>query len=47
MSQSQFSVETPGQFSVAINTVASGMNPRDLKRGIDLAVDAVVQELKD
>ncbi|GAA5661820.1 60 kDa chaperonin 5 [Brucella sp. NBRC 14130] len=26
--------------------VASGMNPMDLKRGIDLAVDAVVQELK-
>jgi chaperonin GroEL len=26
--------------------VASGMNPMDLKRGIDLAVDAVVTELK-
>jgi len=26
--------------------VASGMNPMDLKRGIDLAVDAVVKELK-
>jgi chaperonin GroEL len=26
--------------------VASGMNPMDLKRGIDLAVDAIVQELK-
>ena len=26
--------------------VASGMNPMDLKRGIDLAVDAVVRELK-
>ncbi|MBX4908208.1 chaperonin GroEL [Rhizobium bangladeshense] len=26
--------------------VASGMNPMDLKRGIDLAVDAVVAELK-
>jgi chaperonin GroEL len=26
--------------------VASGMNPMDLKRGIDLAVDAVVSELK-
>ncbi|MBR0707987.1 chaperonin GroEL [Bradyrhizobium liaoningense] len=26
--------------------VAAGMNPMDLKRGIDLAVDAVVQELK-
>ncbi|CAD7023842.1 chaperonin GroEL [Pseudorhizobium endolithicum] len=26
--------------------VASGMNPMDLKRGIDLAVDAVVNELK-
>ncbi len=27
--------------------VASGMNPMDLKRGIDKAVDAVVQELKN
>jgi chaperonin GroEL len=27
--------------------VASGMNPMDLKRGIDKAVDAVVAELKD
>nr|CAD6602797.1 chaperonin GroEL [Rhizobium sp. Khangiran2] len=27
--------------------VASGMNPMDLKRGIDLAVDAVVSELKN
>ncbi|MDX0601969.1 chaperonin GroEL [Sinorhizobium medicae] len=26
--------------------IASGMNPTDLKRGIDLAVDAVVKELK-
>ncbi|WP_037437769.1 chaperonin GroEL [Sinorhizobium fredii] len=26
--------------------VASGMNPRDLKRGIDKAVDAIVEELK-
>src|SRR6202049_3457618 len=26
--------------------VAAGMNPMDLKRGIDLAVDAVVQDLK-
>ena len=26
--------------------VASGLNPMDLKRGIDLAVDAVVRELK-
>jgi chaperonin GroEL len=26
--------------------VAAGMNPMDLKRGIDLAVEAVVQELK-
>ncbi|MCY1327650.1 60 kDa chaperonin 5 [compost metagenome] len=26
--------------------VASGMNPMDLKRGIDLAVDAIVKELK-
>ena len=27
--------------------VASGMNPMDLKRGIDVAVDAVVKELKN
>jgi chaperonin GroEL len=27
-------------------SVAAGMNPMDLKRGIDLAVDAVVQDLK-
>ena len=26
--------------------VAAGMNPMDLKRGIDLAVDAVVEDLK-
>ena len=26
--------------------VAAGMNPMDLKRGIDLAVEAVVQDLK-
>src|SRR5262249_27469081 len=27
-------------------SVAAGMNPMDLKRGIDLAVDAIVHELK-
>jgi chaperonin GroEL len=27
-------------------SVAAGMNPMDLKRGIDLAVDAVVTDLK-
>jgi chaperonin GroEL len=27
-------------------SVAAGMNPMDLKRGIDLAVDAIVQDLK-
>ncbi len=27
--------------------VAAGMNPMDLKRGVDLAVDAVVEQLKD
>ena len=27
-------------------SVAAGMNPMDLKRGIDLAVDAVVNDLK-
>jgi chaperonin GroEL len=26
--------------------VAAGMNPMDLKRGVDLAVDAIVEELK-
>ena len=26
--------------------VAAGMNPMDLKRGVDLAVDAVVEDLK-
>src|SRR5467141_3431874 len=26
--------------------VAAGMNPMDLKRGVDLAVDAVVQDIK-
>src|SRR5580693_3826376 len=28
-------------------SVAAGMNPMDLKRGIDLAVKAVVDEIKD
>ena len=28
-------------------SVAAGMNPMDLKRGIDLAVEAVVEDLKD
>src|ERR671931_1999531 len=27
-------------------SVAAGMNPMDLKRGIDLAVDAVIEDLK-
>jgi chaperonin GroEL len=30
-----------------IKSVAAGMNPMDLKRGIDLAVDAIVDDLKD
>lgn len=29
-----------------VKAIASGMNPMDLKRGIDLAVDAIVAELK-
>ncbi len=29
-----------------VKAIASGMNPMDLKRGIDLAVDAIVTELK-
>src|SRR5215467_1523420 len=28
-------------------TVAAGMNPMDLKRGVDLAIDAVVEDLKE
>jgi chaperonin GroEL len=30
-----------------VKAVAAGMNPMDLKRGIDLAVDAIVKDLKD
>jgi chaperonin GroEL len=30
-----------------VKAVAAGMNPMDLKRGIDLAVGAIVQDLKD
>src|SRR6202040_2862534 len=29
-----------------VKAVAAGMNPMDLKRGIDLAVEAVVEEIK-
>src|ERR1700675_3395565 len=29
-----------------VKLVAAGMNPMDLKRGIDLAVETVIQELK-
>ncbi|MCY4006447.1 MAG: chaperonin GroEL [Rhodobacteraceae bacterium] len=29
-----------------LKSVAAGMNPMDLKRGVDLAVDAVVQDIK-
>ncbi len=29
-----------------VKSVAAGMNPMDLKRGIDLAVDAVVEDIK-
>src|SRR5438105_1650017 len=30
-----------------VKAVAAGMNPMDLKRGVDLAVDAIVEDLKD
>ena len=30
-----------------VKAVAAGMNPMDLKRGIDLGVDAIVKDLKD
>jgi chaperonin GroEL len=30
-----------------VKAVAAGMNPMDLKRGIDLAVEAIVKDLKD
>jgi chaperonin GroEL len=30
-----------------VKAVAAGMNPMDLKRGIDLAADAIVKDLKD
>src|SRR6201998_4503250 len=33
-------------FKEGAKAVAAGMNPMDLKRGIDLAVEAVVEELK-
>ena len=29
-----------------MKSVAAGMNPMDLKRGVDLAVDAIVSELQ-
>jgi len=39
-------VLTRAIFSEGCKAVAAGMNPMDLKRGIDLAVAAVVEELK-
>ena len=33
-------------FQVGLKSVAAGMNPMDIKRGIDKAVDAAVEELK-
>ena len=33
-------------FREGVKAVAAGMNPMDLKRGIDLAVDAVVEDMK-
>jgi chaperonin GroEL len=35
-----------GIFREGLKSVAAGMNPMDIKRGIDKAVDAVVEELK-
>jgi chaperonin GroEL len=35
-----------GIFQEGLKSVAAGMNPMDIKRGIDKAVDAVVEELK-
>ena len=39
-------VLTRAIFSEGCKSVAAGMNPMDVRRGIQLAVDAVVQELK-
>jgi len=33
-------------FREGVKAVAAGMNPMDLKRGIDLAVDAIVEDMK-
>ena len=33
-------------FREGVKSVAAGMNPMDLKRGIDLAVEAVVEDIK-
>ena len=35
-----------GIFQEGLKSVAAGMNPMDIKRGIDKAVEAVVEELK-
>ena len=34
-------------FREGLKSVAAGMNPMDLKRGVDLAVDAIVKDLAD
>jgi len=40
-------VLTRAMYSEGIKAVAAGMNPMDLKRGIDLAVDKVLARLKE
>jgi chaperonin GroEL len=39
-------VLTQAIFSAGLKNVAAGANPMDVKRGIDKAVDAVVENLK-
>ena len=39
-------VLTRAIFSEAVKAVAAGMNPMDLRRGIQLGVDAILEELK-
>lgn len=34
-------------FREGVKSVAAGMNPMDLRRGINLAVEAVVKDLKE
>jgi chaperonin GroEL (HSP60 family) len=44
--QGRHSPESPRRGKEGSKAVAAGLNPMDLKRGIDLAVEAVVAELK-